>query len=62
MDPMSVKLNPVLALSLFGACVWPLSVAGQDLGESVTQISGAGSVFTAVTHTRCIKQKKVKSN
>jgi hypothetical protein len=52
MEPMSVKLNPVLAFSLFGACVLPLSAAGQDLGENVTEISGAGSVFAAVTHTR----------
>ena len=34
------------------ACLWPITVAGQSLNENVTQISGSGSVFTALTHTR----------
>ena len=62
MEPMSVKLNPVLALSLFGACLWPFSAAAQDLGENVTEISGAGSVFTAVTHTRVDQGASTETN
>ena len=52
MKPRSVNSTVVLALSLFGACTWPLVVTAQDLGDSVTEISGAASVFTALTHTR----------
>ncbi|GBO90137.1 hypothetical protein [Marinobacter salsuginis] len=52
MEPMSVKLYPVLALSLFGAGLWPFSAAGQGLSENVTEISGAASVLTSMTHTR----------
>ncbi|WP_449287111.1 hypothetical protein [Marinobacter sp. PE14] len=52
MEPRSVKSNAMFALGLFGACLCPLPAAAQDLGDNVTEISGAGSLFTALTHTR----------
>jgi len=52
MKPGSVNSTVVIASSLFGACAWPLVATAQDLGDSVTEISGAASVFTALTHTR----------
>lgn len=52
MEPRSLNSTAVLALGLFGACLWPLAATGQDLSDSVTEISGAASVFTALTHTR----------
>lgn len=39
-------------IALLAACFWPLPVASQGLDESVTQLSGSGSVFTGVTNTR----------
>jgi len=62
MEPMSVKLYPVLALSLFGAGLWPLSAAGQGLSENVTEIAGAASVLTALTHTRIDQGTTTDSN
>ncbi len=52
MKPGSVNSTVVLAFSLFGACLWPLAATAQGLGDSVTEISGAASGFTALTHTR----------
>lgn len=52
MKTRSVDSTVVLALGLFGVCAWPLASTAQDLGDSVTEISGAASVFTALTQTR----------
>lgn len=50
MEARSVKSTAVFALTLLGAC--PHAAIAQDLGDSVTEITGVGSVFTALTHTR----------
>lgn len=52
MEPKSLKSNAIFALGLFGAWLCPFPAAAQDLADNVTEISGAGSLFTALTHTR----------
>ncbi|AOY90152.1 hypothetical protein BKP64_04545 [Marinobacter salinus] len=41
-----------LVVSLCSFCLTPNTVMGQDLSENVTEVSGSGSLFTALTHTR----------
>jgi hypothetical protein len=52
MDPRYRKETRYLVVCTCALCLWPWTVAGQGLSENVTQISGSGSVFTGLTHTR----------
>lgn len=52
MDLRNRKKARFLIFMSFSACILPNTVVGQSLSEKVTQISGSGSVFTAITHTR----------
>lgn len=42
----------LFASGVCSVCLWSATALGQGLDESVTQVSGSGAVFTALTHTR----------